>query len=81
MLRYVGKGNWITGVPARDLTDEEVEAFGEKWLVESGLYQSATENAAEYSGTEKNVASKRGGRLNKALGHGGAVPVPGENKD
>lgn len=39
MLIYVGKG-FIPGIPARDLTDEEIEKGG--WdaakLVKSGLY-------------------------------------------
>ena len=37
MLKYVGNG-WIHGVPARDLTDEEVKKYGKKQLLESGLY-------------------------------------------
>jgi hypothetical protein len=37
MLKYVGNG-WIDGVPARDLSDEEVKSYGKKRLVESGLY-------------------------------------------
>lgn len=41
MLRYVGKGFSLSslGVPARDLTDEEVKKYGgEKFLVGTGLY-------------------------------------------
>lgn len=37
MLKYVGDG-WIDGVPARDLRDDEVQVYGEKRLLESGLY-------------------------------------------
>ncbi len=38
MLKYIGKG-FITGIPARDLTDEEVKGFGgERKLVDTGLY-------------------------------------------
>ena len=29
-LRYVGDGEWIPGVPARDLTAEEAEAHRER---------------------------------------------------
>lgn len=38
MLKYVGDGSWLPGVPARDLTDEEVKEFGEEQLLATGLY-------------------------------------------
>jgi len=39
MLIYNGKG-FLVGIPARDLTDEEVKQFGgEKKLLKSGLYE------------------------------------------
>ena len=38
MLKYIGKG-FIVGIPARDLTAEEVKKHGgEKVLVDTGLY-------------------------------------------
>ncbi len=37
MLKYNGNG-FLPGIPARDLTDEEVEFFGEKELLATGLY-------------------------------------------
>lgn len=38
-LNYVG-GGFLPGVPARDLTDEEVEEHGgERALLKSGLYE------------------------------------------
>lgn len=37
MLRYVG-GGFVHGVPARDLTDEEADAFGREWLLKTQLY-------------------------------------------
>lgn len=37
MLRYIGHG-FLPGVPARDLTDAEVEQFGRESLIASGLY-------------------------------------------
>ncbi len=37
MLRYVG-GGYFAGVPARDLSDEEADAFGRAMLLRSGLY-------------------------------------------
>jgi len=39
MLKYVGQGVSLPEVPARNLTDEEVERFGEKFLKETGLYE------------------------------------------
>lgn len=41
MMKYEGNG-WIDGVPARDLTDEEVKKFGEKFLLKSGLYKTVS---------------------------------------
>ena len=38
MFRYVGNG-FIPGIPARDLTDEEVSRYGSKRLLDSGLYE------------------------------------------
>ena len=37
MLKYIGDG-WLDGIPARDLTDEEVIQYGKKRLIDSGLY-------------------------------------------
>ena len=38
MLKYIGKG-FFPGIPAKDLTDEEVTQFGgEEYLVGTGLY-------------------------------------------
>jgi hypothetical protein len=39
-LTYVGTGAWLPGVPARDLTDEEVQMYGGKEaLLACGLYE------------------------------------------
>ena len=37
-MRYVGNGNAMIGIPARDLTQEEVNKYGETVLLYSGLY-------------------------------------------
>jgi len=38
-LKYIGQA-FIPGIPARDLSDEEVEEYGgEAFLVGSGLYE------------------------------------------
>ena len=40
MLIYTGKGNFWDGIPARDLTDEEVKALGgEEKILLTGHYQ------------------------------------------
>jgi hypothetical protein len=39
MLKYVGNGRFLPGIPARDLTDEEAAQFNEKDLLKSGLYE------------------------------------------
>jgi len=39
MLQYISNGSFVAGVPARDLSDEEVKLFGEKWLLATGLYK------------------------------------------
>jgi len=38
-MKYIGNGNWLPGIPARDLTEQEVKRFGEKMLIASGLYE------------------------------------------
>lgn len=42
MLKYKG-GGFIAGVPARNLTDEEVKTYGKKRLLDSGLYEETRE--------------------------------------
>lgn len=42
MLKYIGEGAYLQGVPARDLTDAEASEFGgEEALAASGLYIGA----------------------------------------
>lgn len=42
MLKYVGTGS-LAGIPARDLTDDEVKQFGETFLLSTGLYAKVVE--------------------------------------
>ncbi len=37
-LKYIGKGAFLTGVPARDLSAIEVRFYGEERLKNSGIY-------------------------------------------
>jgi hypothetical protein len=48
MLIYIGNGEWKVGLPARDLTDAEVETLGgEKRLIATGLYKRPPAPKAE----------------------------------
>ena len=39
MLKYIGKGFFIPGIPARDLNNDEVKKHGGvKFLLSTGLY-------------------------------------------
>lgn len=38
---YIGNGESMHGVPARDLTEEEVSIHGQQRLLQSGLYKLA----------------------------------------
>jgi hypothetical protein len=41
MLRYIGRGTFLPGIPARNLTDEEAAQMDQKALLASGLYERA----------------------------------------
>lgn len=59
-LRYVGEDRWIPGIPARDLTAEEVDELGgEKELVKSGLYEKAGQTKA-MDGPKENKSKSDG---------------------
>ena len=47
MLKYIGAGAYLPGIPARDLTADEVEAIGltVAELVGSGLYAEPPSNS------------------------------------
>lgn len=47
-LKYIGNGAFLANVPARDLTEDEVKAFGGvDFLTGSGLYVSADQVETE----------------------------------
>jgi hypothetical protein len=49
-LKYVGKGDFMVGIPARDLFEWEVRALGgERFLVETGLYQRVSKDEQDKS--------------------------------
>jgi len=56
VAKYVGKGEFINGVAARDLTDEDWEVMGrqgrQQWVIDSPLYEMVeTEPAPEVEKT------------------------------
>lgn len=38
-LKYIGKGSFLVGVPARDLNTSEAKRFGIERLLNSNLYE------------------------------------------
>ena len=38
-MKYIIGSGSLPGIPARDLTDEEVQNFGRLFLLKTGLYQ------------------------------------------
>ena len=38
-LKYIGKGSFLVGVPARDLNASEVNKYGDERLLKSNLYE------------------------------------------
>ncbi len=63
MYIFIGrKGSYLPGVPARDLTIEEVLRFGEDRILKSGLYRKsrskpkASEDKAAGGGSENKEA-------------------------
>lgn len=56
-LKYIGNGGAIIGIPARDLTEEEVKTiekeFDVSWLIKTGLYKAEEEIAPKRTKTQK----------------------------
>lgn len=55
-MKYIGKGQWLPGVPARDLTADEVKELGRDYLLSTGLYAEEEKKPAK-----KKVAAKKDG--------------------
>lgn len=47
MLKYIGDGAALPEVPARDLSEAEVEQFGKEFLLASGLYAEPEDTRRE----------------------------------
>lgn len=62
MLRYIGNGNWLPGVPARDLTDAEVALYGGKrLLLATGIYSDEPASAPAEPITHAEPKAGKGG--------------------
>ena len=55
-MKYIGNGFFVVGVPARDLSVDEVEKFGEAFLLKSGLYKKV--GATRKTTTKKPAESR-----------------------
>lgn len=44
-FKYIGPGDWLPGIPARDLTEEEAEKYGLEVLRNSSLYQEVKQKS------------------------------------
>ena len=58
MLKYIGRGNFLLQVPARDLTEDEIKGLKQKFawrnlrktLIDSGLYEEMPDKAPKKVG-------------------------------
>lgn len=57
MMKYVGQGSFLPGVPARDLTAGEVKKFGEEELLASGLYEKVQKTSSKPKPSENKAES------------------------
>lgn len=47
-MKYIGNGAFVPGIPARDLSADEVKQYGgEKALAETGLYEIVRKSKKE----------------------------------
>jgi hypothetical protein len=56
MMRYIGEGAFAPGIPARDLTDAEVNEFGKETLLATGLYVEAEMKAQKIKSAKESEA-------------------------
>ena len=54
MLKYVGNGDWMPGIPKRDLTAKEVRHYGRELLLSTGLYAPVGDDYKKKPGPSEN---------------------------
>lgn len=62
MYKYVGKGSFVTGIPARDISEEEAKEYDINSLEKSGLWIHETSKSKPKSSSDK---SSKGPKENK----------------
>lgn len=76
VLKYIGKGDFIIGIPAKDLTAAEVREFGGiVALVATGKYERVIEKPAKVK------SQKKPAKVTKELPTGWQPYVPGQTGD
>lgn len=45
MWKYIGKGSFALGIPAKDLSEDEADQIGVERLIACGLYEHVEEKA------------------------------------
>ena len=60
-LKYIGKGAFLTGVPARDLTAIEVKFYGADRLLRSGVYAETIRKPKAEKPADSNIQEAKDG--------------------
>lgn len=60
-LKYIGKGAFLTGVPARDLSALEVRFYGEERLKSSGIYAEHIRKPKAEKPADSNIQEAKDG--------------------
>ena len=60
-LKYIGKGAFLTGVPARDLSALEVRFYGEERLKNSGIYADRIRKPKAEKPADSNIQEAKDG--------------------
>ena len=60
-LKYIGKGAFLTGVPARDLSALEVRFYGEERLKSSGIYAEHIRKPKAEEPADSNIQEAKDG--------------------
>lgn len=52
-MKYIGNGEWLPGIPRRDLTADEVKELGRDYLLSTGLYAEKEKKPAKKAAAKK----------------------------